>query len=148
MPLLTYLHIYFIDFIELQYSTLMCLLNIFDRKIEYSTIHLLSISASQFLVLIVAVWPPSSGLQHLYLGYPPSSVRVSWNYSLGYFLVHLLSTTYSNSGFIAPHGPYTILFITISKSNESSAESGISAIIRLSIWTKCIFNLSQIRIWT
>ena len=68
-PLLMYLHMYLIAFTELQYSTFMCALNVFDNNGEYGTTHWLSTSMVVPLrFFIIAVLPPSSVDLLLYCG--------------------------------------------------------------------------------
>lgn len=43
LPLLIYLRMYFMDFTELQYTTLICDLKVFNKSGEYGTTHRLSI---------------------------------------------------------------------------------------------------------
>lgn len=53
LPLWTYLHMYFIDFTELQNSTFIWALYVFDNNGQYGTTHLLSISISFAWFLLV-----------------------------------------------------------------------------------------------
>src|SRR5258705_1998222 len=76
LPLLTYLQMYLIDLTELQYSTLMCALYVFDSKGEYGTTHRLSTWISWDRIFMVAILPPSSADLLLYKGYPSFPVTV------------------------------------------------------------------------
>ena len=115
LPLLTYLHMYLIAFTDLQYSTFMCALNVFDNKGEYGTNHRLSTSMVVPLsFFIIAVLPPYSVDLLLYCGKPSLPVIVLGTKSRGYRFVHLPLAMHGDYLFIVPQGPCIIFFTTIS----------------------------------
>ncbi|GFV10817.1 uncharacterized protein TNCV_4705861 [Trichonephila clavipes] len=118
-----------IDFTELQYSTLMCALKVFESSGEYGTIQRLSTSISMFRTFRTTDLPPSSTDRQRYSGYPSLPVIVSetTQFSLGYRFVHFPSDMHDELLLNAPHGPWIIFLVTTSNKFGSMCLSGISA---------------------
>ncbi|GBM51675.1 hypothetical protein AVEN_43293-1 [Araneus ventricosus] len=81
--LLTYLQTFFIDFKELQYSTLIFALKCFVNKGQYVTIQVLSIDTSYPRKLMFELIPLSCEDLRRYSGYPSCPVCVSLKKWLG-----------------------------------------------------------------
>jgi hypothetical protein len=134
---------YLINFTELQYSTFMCALYVFDSNGEYGTIHRLSTSISLFRLFMLATLPPSSADRLLYNGYPSCPVSVLASNARGYRFEHFPSFMHCACGFIDPHGPCIIVVVTMSYKSLSPSASGISAHITSSMWSEVILLCSH-----
>ncbi|GFW66968.1 uncharacterized protein TNCV_4688531 [Trichonephila clavipes] len=118
---------YLIDFSELQYSTLMSALKVFESSGEYGTIQRLSTSISMFRTFRTTDLPPSSTDHRRYSGYPSLPVIVSETNFLGYRFVHFPSDMHDELLLNVPHGPWIIFLVTTSNKFGSMCLSGISA---------------------
>ena len=116
-----------------------------DRRGLYGTIHRLSMHWVTPRTFSSNLRPPSSGDRRRYNGYPSPSDWVSLMNSFGNRLLQspLVLSMQGLSGLINPHGPCIIVVLTISNSSGSEFASGISALMRLSIWSDVTFWTSQ-----
>ncbi|GBN26050.1 hypothetical protein AVEN_122809-1 [Araneus ventricosus] len=99
----------------------------FVKKGQYGAIQILPKDSSDPRKLMLAVNPPSCEDLRRYNGYPSCPVCVSFKKGRGYSFVQIPSFINGECGFMLPHGPCTICFVTMQKGTESSYGLGISA---------------------